>query len=84
MVAPETHDDMLARDRADDLARDRADNLTKDRADNLTDDELESEIELVSELVVAATSSDRPLPQEEVDHLLGVAPKEDSTASSSR
>jgi hypothetical protein len=45
--------------------------------DSLTDDALESEIELVSELVVAATSSDRPLHQDEVDHLLGVAPKED-------
>jgi hypothetical protein len=40
--------------------------------DDLTDDDLESEIELVSRLVVAATSSDRPLRQDEVDHLLGV------------
>ena len=40
--------------------------------DDLTDDDLESEIELVSRLVVAATSSDRPLRQHEVDHLLGV------------
>jgi len=43
--------------------------------DNLTDDDLQSEIELVSELVVAATSSDGPLHQEEVDVLLGVRPR---------
>ena len=43
----------------------------------LTDDDLESEIELVSELVVAATSSDRPLHQEEVDLLLGIEPRAD-------
>jgi hypothetical protein len=42
----------------------------------LTDDDLESEIELVSELVLAATSSDRPLHQDEVDHILGVGPAE--------
>ena len=46
--------------------------------DELTDDALESEIELVSELVVAATSSDRPLRQDEVDHLLGVTRSQDS------
>ncbi|MDQ1538460.1 MAG: hypothetical protein QOE58_2853 [Actinomycetota bacterium] len=50
---------------------------------NLTDDDLESEIELVSELVVAATSSDRPLDQDEVDALLGVyVNKKDKTAQS--
>lgn len=43
--------------------------------DGLTDDDLESEIELVSELVLAATSSDGPLHQDEVDQLLGVAPQ---------
>jgi len=42
--------------------------------DNLTDHDLESEIEMVSELVVAATSSDGPLHQDEVDLLLGVSP----------
>jgi hypothetical protein len=47
----------------------------KDLGDDLTDDVLEFEIELVSALVVAATSSDRPLDQDEVDHLLGVRPK---------
>jgi hypothetical protein len=41
----------------------------------LTDDDIESEIELVSELVLAATSSDGPLRQDEVDHLLGLTPK---------
>ena len=41
--------------------------------DDLTDDDLESEIELVSRLVVAATSSARSLRQDEVDHLLGLA-----------
>jgi hypothetical protein len=40
--------------------------------DSLTDGELQSEIELVSELVVAASSSDGPLPQAEIDRLLGV------------
>jgi hypothetical protein len=49
---------------------------------NLTDDDLESEIELVSELVVAATSSDRPLHQDEVDALLGVYVKKDETTQS--
>ena len=49
--------------------------------DNLTDDDLKTEIELVSELVVAATSSDRPLHQHEVDHLLGVDLEEDGPAA---
>ena len=40
--------------------------------DNLTDDDLQSEIELVGDLVVAASDSDGPLPQDEVDLLLGV------------
>jgi hypothetical protein len=43
-----------------------------DRVYNLTDDDLQSEIELVSELVVAATSSDGPLHQDAVDQILGV------------
>ena len=43
----------------------------------LTDDDLESEIELVGELVVAATSSEGPMPQDEVDHILGVSTQED-------
>ncbi len=40
--------------------------------ENLTDDDLRCEIEMVSDLVVAATSSDGPLNQHEVDLLLGV------------
>ena len=51
------------------------------RDEALTDDALESEIELVSELVVAATHSDGPLGQAEVDQLLGVTPKEDGPAA---
>lgn len=47
-----------------------------DLDDALTDDDLSSEIELVSELVLAATSSDGPLEQDEVDLLLGLDPKE--------
>jgi hypothetical protein len=50
--------------------------------ENLTDDDLQSEIEMVSELVLAATSSDGPLPQDEVDLLLGVHPGRDDTAGS--
>ncbi|HZX98126.1 MAG TPA: hypothetical protein VFE92_01325 [Dermatophilaceae bacterium] len=60
------------------------DNIDDDNLDDvLTDDDLESEIELVSVLVVAATSSDRPLPQAEVDRLLGVGLKEDGPAAGS-
>ncbi len=51
--------------------------------DSLTDDDLKSEIEMVSELVVAATSSNRRLHQDEVDLLLGVELKEDGAASES-
>ena len=47
----------------------------QDPDDGLTDDDLESEIELVSELVVAATSSDGPLGQDQVDDILGISPK---------
>jgi hypothetical protein len=50
------------------------DNRDDARRDNLTDDDLESEIELVSELVVAATSSDGPLDQDQVDQILGLRP----------
>ena len=45
-----------------------------DQDDNLTDSDLQLEIELVGELVVAASASDGPLPQDEVDQLLGVRP----------
>jgi hypothetical protein len=53
------------------------DDLDGSLDDVLTDDALESEIELVSVLVVAATSSDRPLRMDEVDRLLGIDPKAD-------
>jgi hypothetical protein len=43
--------------------------------ENLTDDDLKSEIELVGDLVVAASASDGPLSQDEVDGLLGVRPR---------
>jgi len=43
-------------------------------AKELTDDALESEIELVGELVVAATSSSGPLAQDQIDRLLGIVP----------
>jgi hypothetical protein len=43
--------------------------------DNLTDDDLQSEIELVGDLVVAASASDGPLTQDEVDRILGVRPR---------
>ena len=52
------------------------DHRNDDLDDALTDDDLSSEIELVSELVLAATSSDGPLQQDEVDLLLGLDPKE--------
>lgn len=41
-------------------------------AAELTDGDLQSEIELVGELVVAATSSSGPLPQDRIDRLLGI------------
>ena len=74
---------MAAGTQNDSPTKDLGDNPTKDLRDSLTDDTLVSEIELVSQLVVAATSSDRPLHQEEVDRLLGVGPKEDSSAARS-
>ena len=51
-----------------------------DAPDSLTDGELQSEIELVGDLVVAATSSEGPLPQEEIDRLLGVKAAEEGAA----
>jgi hypothetical protein len=39
---------------------------------DLTDSDMQSEIELVGDLVVAAASSDGPLTQEEIDRALGV------------
>ena len=40
--------------------------------DSLSDDDLRSEIELVADLVVAASTERRPLSQPEIDRILGV------------
>jgi len=45
---------------------------TERSGDSLTDGDLQYEIELVGELVVAATSSEGPMAQDEIDRLLGV------------
>lgn len=39
---------------------------------DLTDDALQNEIELVGDLVVAASASERPLTEEEIDEVLGI------------
>jgi len=39
---------------------------------DLTDGALQDEIELVGELVVAASASERPLTEDEIDEVLGV------------
>jgi hypothetical protein len=39
---------------------------------DLTDGALQDEIELVGDLVVAASASDRPLSEDEIDEVLGV------------
>lgn len=49
-----------------------------DAQDSLTDGELQSEIELVGDLVVAVSSSEGPLPQEEIDRLLGLKADQDA------
>jgi len=41
-------------------------------ADDLQDDDLRQEIELVADLVVAASASDGPLTTAEIDRILGV------------
>ncbi|HET8601344.1 MAG TPA: hypothetical protein VFL99_13530 [Segeticoccus sp.] len=45
--------------------------------DPLTDAALQSEIELVGDLVAAASESKGPLGEREIDRLLGVPPEED-------
>jgi hypothetical protein len=40
--------------------------------DSLSDDDLRSEIELVADLVVAASTTDQALSQPEIDRVLGV------------
>jgi hypothetical protein len=39
---------------------------------DLTDDALQTEIELVGDLVVAASASERPLTEDEIDAALGI------------
>jgi len=49
------------------------DHVTETRAgDALRDDELEDEIALVADLVVAATSSESPLSLDQIDRALGL------------
>ena len=43
-----------------------------DAAGDLTDDALQGEIELVGDLVVAASASERPLTDDEIDRALGL------------
>jgi hypothetical protein len=43
-----------------------------DAGGDLTDDALQDEIELVGDLVVAASASERPLTDEEIDRVLGI------------
>jgi hypothetical protein len=42
--------------------------------EDLQDAELQAEIELVSDLVVAASGSDAPLTETEIDRVLGLKP----------
>jgi hypothetical protein len=44
----------------------------------LEDAELLAEVELTTNLIIAASGSDSVLPQDEVDRLLGVEPEEDT------
>lgn len=46
--------------------------MTGDR--ELRDEDLEREIELVGALVLAAGQSEEPLPQEQIDWVLGIDP----------
>ncbi|WP_460851318.1 hypothetical protein [Nocardioides montaniterrae] len=40
----------------------------------LDDDDLLSEVELTTNLIIAATASERRLPQVEIDRILGIRP----------
>ena len=57
--------------------------MSDDRTNDLVDGDLADEIELVSDLVVAASTSTRHFTPDEVDALLGIDPG-DSGASPSR
>jgi len=50
---------------------------------DLTDDALQDEIELVGDLVVAASASERPLTEEEIDEALGIQRGHDTGADDS-
>lgn len=43
----------------------------------LEDSDLLREVELTTNLIIAATASDGPLPVEEIDRILGVVPADD-------
>jgi len=43
-----------------------------DAGGDLTDDALQDEIELVGDLVVAASANERPMTDEEIDRALGI------------
>ena len=45
----------------------------------LDDEDLLSEVELTTNLIIAATASDHRLPQAEIDRILGVAPRKVSS-----
>ncbi|WP_183092518.1 hypothetical protein [Nocardioides stalactiti] len=40
----------------------------------LEDSDLLSEVELTTNLIIAATASDGPMPEDEIDRILGVLP----------
>jgi hypothetical protein len=46
---------------------------------SLEDSDLLREVELTTNLIVAATASDGPLPVDEIDRILGVGPDGDGT-----
>ncbi len=43
----------------------------------LEDSDLLVEVELTTNLIIAATASEGPLPSEEIDRILGVVPEDD-------
>jgi hypothetical protein len=53
-------------------ARDLPAHRVSSDEDSLSDEDLRSEIELVADLVVAASTDDGPLSQPEIDRILGV------------
>lgn len=58
---------------------DEGDAPVQDQFDiSLEDDELLGEVELTANLIVAASEADGPLPQEEIDRILGVSPRPNS------